>query len=475
VKRRHASVFRARRYLFLAVVAALALAGAAGWRWAIANPGGLGPRALVEAAARGYLFGYPLVLMDESARSSTHDVPGSAINRLTHVRRFPDAGFRAVVRPNLDTLYSIAWLDLSQGPLLLTVPPMAGRYFQFPVLDGWTNVVASPGSRTLGEAGGRFLLAGPDWDGEPPPGVSLLSVPTRIAWLLGRIHCRGEGDYAAVHALQDRVELTPLRGGEPPVWSDAAAAPEVPGNRPPDRVAALPALAFFQRLAALLEDNPPAAADREAVALLAGLGVAAGNVPQAADFGWLARRLLASAVKRVRERLDAAVADAPGGPAGWRMAVAGMGRYGTDYRLRAGVALIGFGANLPEDAVYPTTDRDGNGDPLTGGHAYHLRFAPGAWPPARAFWSLTVYDGDGYLLPAVDGRHRLGSSDALERDADGGLTLYLQPEAPPGAARRNWLPLPPAGPVQLTLRLYEPGEGVLAGRWDPPPVQPVAR
>jgi hypothetical protein len=151
-----------------------------------------------------------------------------------------------------------------------------------------------------------------------------------------------------------------------------------------------------------------------------------------------------------------------------------MGRYGTDYRLRAGVALIGFGANLPEDAVYPTTDRDGNGDPLTGGRAYRLRFPPGNLPPARAFWSLSVYDGEGYLLPGVGGRHRLGSSDALQRDADGGLTLYLQPEAPVGDARANWLPLPPSGPVQLTLRLYEPGGEVLAGRWQPPAVMPAA-
>ncbi|HBO13912.1 MAG TPA: hypothetical protein DD491_14080, partial [Halieaceae bacterium] len=160
-------------------------------------------------------------------------------------------------------------------------------------------------------------------------------------------------------------------------------------------------------------------------------------------------------------------------PTGWRLAVDGMGRYGTDYQLRAGVALIGFGANLPEDAVYPTTDRDGNGDPLTGGRAYRLRFPPGGLPPARAFWSLTVYDGEGYLLPGVGGRHRLGSSDALQRDADGGLTLYLQPEAPAGDARANWLPLPPSGPVQLTLRLYEPGGDVLAGRWQPPAVMPA--
>ena len=119
------------------------------------------------------------------------------------------------------------------------------------------------------------------------------------------------------------------------------------------------------------------------------------------------------------------------------------------------------------------SDRDGNGDPLRGGRAYRLRFPPGGLPPARAFWSLTVYDGEGYLPQDVGGRHRLGSSDALRRDADGGLTLVLQPEAPAGDAQANWLPLPQSGPVQLTLRLYEPAAEVLAGRWQPPPVAPA--
>jgi hypothetical protein len=464
---------RSLRTLVLAL-AVLAILGAAAYRWALANPGGLGPRALAESAARGYLFGYPLVLMDESARSGGTDVPGSAVNALRHVREFPGAGFRAVVRPNLDTLYSIAWLDLSAGPLLLTLPPIPDRFYQFPVLDGWSNVVASPGSRTLEGRPGRFLIAGPRWYGEVPEGAELVAVPTRIAWLLGRIHARGEADFPAVHALQDQVRLAPAGGAAAGPWPAAAAAPAVAGDLPPDRVAALPALAFFQRLAALLADNPAAPADRDALASLARLGVEPGAGPDPAAFGWLARRLLQHGVAEARTRLAAAVADRPGEPSGWRLVVDGMGRYGTDYRLRAGVALIGFGANLPEDAVYPTTDRDGNGDPLTGGRAYRLRFPPGNLPPARAFWSLTVYDGEGYLLPGVGGRHRLGSSDALQRDADGGLTLYLQPEAPVGDARANWLPLPPSGPVQLTLRLYEPGGEVLAGRWQPPAVMPAA-
>jgi len=468
-----ATALRGRAVRYLLPLVAVALILGAGYRWSLANPGQLGPRELAETAARGYLYGYPLVLMDESARSGQRDVPGSAVNRLQHVRRFPGADFRAVVRPNLDTLYSLAWLDLAAGPLLLELPPIRGRYYQFPVLDGWSNVVASPGSRTLGGEAGRFLIAGPGWSGTVPAGATLIAVPTRIAWLLGRIHARGETDFSAVHALQDTLRLVPATGSAAGPWPAPAAAPAIAGDLPPDRVAALPAFAFFERLGVLLEDNPPAPADGVAVAALAGLGVQPGAGPDPAAYGWLAKRLLARGVEVVREQLAAAVADRPGGATGWRLAVDGMGRYGMDYRLRAGVALIGFGANLPEDAVYPTADRDGNGDPLTGGRRYRLRFPPGALPPARAFWSLTVYDGEGYLLPDVGGRHRLGSSDALQRDADGGLTLMLQPEAPKGATRGNWLPLPAAGPVQLTLRLYEPEDAVLEGRWQPPPVLPA--
>src|SRR6056297_738397 len=205
----------ARSPRLLLALAVLALGAVAGYRWALANPGDLGPRALAETAARGYLFGYPLVLMDESARSAGADVPGSAVNTLRSVRDFPTAGFRAVVRPNLDTLYAIAWLDLAAGPLLLELPSIPDRFYQFPVLDGWTNVVASPGSRTLGGRAGQFLITGPGWQGEVPAGAEHLAVPTRIAWLLGRIHARGEDDFPAVHALQDRVRLAP---------PDAAAA-----------------------------------------------------------------------------------------------------------------------------------------------------------------------------------------------------------------------------------------------------------
>ena len=167
---------RSLRTLVL-TLAVLAILGGAAYRWALANPGNLGPRELAESAARGYLFGYPLVLMDESARSGGTDVPGSAVNALRHVREFPTAGFRAVVRPNLDTLYSIAWLDLSAGPLLLTLPPIPDRFYQFPVLDGWSNVVASPGSRTLEGRPGTFLIAGPGWAGEVPEGAELVAVP----------------------------------------------------------------------------------------------------------------------------------------------------------------------------------------------------------------------------------------------------------------------------------------------------------
>ncbi|HBO13913.1 MAG TPA: hypothetical protein DD491_14085, partial [Halieaceae bacterium] len=133
-----------------------------------------------------------------------------------------------------------------------TLPPIPDRFYQFPVLDGWSNVVASPGSRTLEGRPGTFLIAGPGWAGEVPEGAELVAVPTRIAWLLGRIHARGEADFPAVHALQDRVRLAPTGGAASGPWPAAAAAPEVAGDLPPDRVAALPALAFFQRLAALL-------------------------------------------------------------------------------------------------------------------------------------------------------------------------------------------------------------------------------
>lgn len=445
--------------ILVSVVLATLAVLAAGWSWSTRNPAGQPLRALGEAAGHGYVYGYPLLVMDE-----TRQAAGLAPNTLHHARSLPGAGFTAVVRPNTDTLYSIAWLDLSAGAQLLDIPPMDGRYWLFQGLDAWTNVIADPGSRTLGDAGGRIVLAEADWQGEIPEGATLYRSPTAMVWLLGRIEIDGADDLDAVHALQDRISLRPLGPAQPGALLPPLQTSTLP---PPAAVRALDAEAFFERLAGLMAANPPAVDDDAILERLAAIGVVPGGDLDWSEFGPLALAAMTRGVAIARERLDAGLP----GQHGWTIPAEHIGRYGTDYAYRAGVAMRGLGANLPEDALYPSTLTDRDGAPLMGGQTYRIRFAPGQLPLVNAFWSITIYDGDGYLIANPTGRYAVSSRDRLVTDADGGLTLDIHSGPPAPGREANWLPAPQEGEFNLLARLYWPHEDALAGRWQMPPVE----
>jgi len=422
----------------------------------------------IVLGAEGYLFGYPLVIMDLTRTASAQSI--APPNTLKRVRAFPDAGFREVVRPNVDTLYTSAFIDMADGPFVLELPAQAQRYELMPLMDGWTNVFAAPGTRTLGGQGGRFLLTGPGWQGAVPEGLTLLRAPTRMVWLIGRTQTNGVADYATVHALQDGIRLRPLAdwqaGIEPPApaWQPAAERPLPPVQQ----LQAMGVSEFYQRLAQLMVDNPPAAADAPMLRKLARIGVAPGQPP---DWGplergavalgrWIADRRVARELKQPREAVN-----------GWSTPPAMLGDYGTHYNLRAVVAMVGLGANLPADATYPNTRVDGEGRPLHGSHRYRLHFAKGALPPVKAFWSVTAYGADDFLIANPLGRHALGDRDPLVFNADGSLDLWVQAEPPPAAQQVNWLPVKAGEPFLLNARLYWPEAAALEGRWHMPALQ----
>lgn len=453
-----------RRIVVIAlVIAALAAAGWAAFSFAARNPDGLALRDLGQAAGEAYIYGYPIVLMDETRRTllgaAGQDI---STNQLHHRRDLPGFGDEAVVRPNRDTLYSLAWLDLSQGPVILRFPQTDGRYWLFQVMDAWTDVAGTAGSRTSGTAPGAVMIAGPNWDGPALPGMARIEVDTEMVWLLGRIAVAATADdLDAGRALQDQFSLTA------PAVDDA----DYPSTeiRPPDAVAAMDADEFLERLAGLLAANPPRPEDAPMAARLAALGV----MPGAYDnegYGPLARAAMERGVAVARERLAEGLQSRPYDANTWRTAL-NLGDYGVDYALRAGVALIGLGANLPADAIYPNTEIDAQGLPLTGDHVYRIRFAPGETPPARAFWSVTAYDSDGFLQDVP--RHVLGDRDALVRDAVGGLTLTIAAALPDGVAETNWLPVEAGAPFALTARLYDPEPDALSGAWVMPAVERV--
>lgn len=420
--------------------------------------------------AEAYIFGYPLVIMDVTRANSALTLAPE--NTLLKVRQFPDAGFTEVVRPNVDTLYTTGFIDMANGPWVFEMAAHDKRYEVMPFMDAWTNVFAAPGTRTTGTAGGRFLLTDRSWAGPVPPGLTLLRSPTQMVWLIGRVQTNGVADYPEVHALQDGISLRALadwQAGKPasaPAWQVAVNKP-VP---PLEQMQGMRTDAFFNRLALLMVGNPPAAADGPMLVKLSRLGMAPGKPPNwgvldlaAISLGrWLADFTVAKELKKPRDLVR-----------GWSTPPAILGDYGTFYNTRAVVAMVGLGANLPADATYPNTSVDAGGQALSGSRRYRLHFTPGELPPVKAFWSVTAYGSDNFLIDNPLRRYAIGDRDPLVYNPDGSLDLWIQADEPAAGKSSNWLPVKAGQPFLLNARLYWPKPAALNGSWGMPVVQRV--
>lgn len=429
----------------------------------------------VRIAEEAYLFGFPIVLM-ETTRRITINVPAGQrpgfgpMNRFTHMRAFPPGDFKEVIRPNFDTLYSILWFDLTDEPLVVSVPDTAGRYYMLPFLDMWTDVFALVGRRTTGTGPGHYALVGPGWTGTLPDGVVRIDSPTPFGWVIGRTQTNGPADYPAVHAVQDGFVATSLS-----VWP---AAPSVPTVRtdptidmttaPVEQVLALSGVELLERTAELMMLHRPHLVDQPIVARMRRLGLVAGEPFDVTALDDDTRAAIEAGAAAAQERMTRLARMHPIVD-GWSQPTFGIGVYGTDYWRRAVISKIGLGANLVEDAVYPVLMFDKAGNPPVGEVDYALHFDADALPPVDAFWSVTMYDGDGFPVPNSIDRYTLGDRDPLVYNTDGSLDLYIQRLDPGEARRSNWLPSP-AGPLGVTMRLYDPHPEVLDGTWTPPPL-----
>jgi len=440
---------------------------------------------LTEAEARevgiqAVVYGYPLVLVDVTKQVQTNvttpEHNGHApINQFSNFLKYPTAAYRDVVRMNVDTLYSFAWLDLSKEPLVLSVPDTHDRYYLMPILDAWTDVFASPGKRTTGTKAGDFAIVGPKWTGTLPAGMTELKSPSNTAMIAGRTQANGAADYATVHAIQKQYRLTPLSAfGNPYTPPAGVVDPQIDMKTPPvDQVNRMSADAFFSRLASLMASNPPSAADAPMLTKLAKIGVVPGRTFDMSTLDPAVRKGLDGTVQTAVAKVGAAAKEI-GTPAnGWRLMPMTLADFGTDYDLRAEVALFGVGANLAKDAVYPTAFVDGDGQPLTGSNRYVLHFDSGDLPPVNAFWSLTMYDEQSFLVANPINRYNIAGWMPLKYNRDGSLDVYVQHDSPGTQRQSNWLPAP-EGAFSVTLRMYWPKESVLGGAWKPPAIQKVA-
>lgn len=429
-----------------------------------------------------YIYGYPLVTMEITRRVMTNaaEPEGSRgpMGQFVKMREYPTAAYRDVTAPNADTLYTVAWLDLAKEPWVLSLPDMQGRYYLMPLLSGWTEVFQVPGTRTTGTKAQTYAITGPGWQGTLPPGLEEFKSPTNLVWILGRIYCTGTpADYKAVHKLQDQCRLAPLSAwGKPYTPPRRAVDPSIDMKTPVrDQVNRMEAGAYFKLLAQLLKDNPPAKEDSLLVAKLARIGIVPGKDFALANLDPEVQKGLSRVPQPAFAKIMANFKTMATLVNGWEIFLK-TGLYGTNYLDRALIAAIGLGANRPQDAVYPTSETDAAGQPYDGAHRYVMHFPKGQMPPAKAFWSLTMYDDRYFFVANPLNRYTLGSRSAFQQNPDGSVDLYIQHESPGKAKETNWLPAP-KGRFILMLRLYWPSEppqlSILDGSWKPPVVQRV--
>lgn len=428
----------------------------------------------------GYIYFYPLLTMDVTRKQFTNIEPGEEfgkgpMNMFVSVPEYPPADFKGVVRSNFDTLYSIAWLDLTAEPLIISAPDTNGRFYLLPMLDMWTDVFASPGWRTTGTEAGEFLVTPPGWTGTVSSEFTHIAAPTPSVWIIGRTKTDGPNDYPAVHKIQAGYKVTPLsRRGKPATPIAVAIDLSVDMKTPPKvQVDSMSAERYFTYAAELLALHPPHSTDQPMMAQLRRLGIEPGK-----PFDWKAldpavQKALESAPAEAQKLMAWKVDSLARVANGWSMNTDTMGVYGNYYLKRAIVSQFGLGANLPEDAIYPLNLGDENGKPLDGTHNYVIHFEKGQTPPVNAFWSITLYDSEGFQVGNSLNRFAVSSWMPFKTNADGSLDLYLQHENPGAERETNWLPAP-KGPFNLTMRLYGPQSDALTGRWNPPPVKRVA-
>lgn len=442
-----------------------------------------------EAHAIGvdaYVYFYPLVTMELTRQQFTNIEPGKEpghgpMNSFANVPEFPSADFKTVVRPNFDTLYSMAWLDLAKEPMIVSVPDTGGRYYLLEMLDMWTDAFAAPGWRTTGTKAGDFLVVPPGWRPDLrekfaekfklPKDMQRIEAPTPYVWIIGRTKTDGPPDYDAVHKIQAGFKITPLsRWGKPPEPEAVKIDKTVDMKTPPKlQVDAMPARRFFTMAAELLKLHLPHITDEPIIARLKRIGFEAGNSFDIDKLDPPIREALANVPEDAQKLMQWKTPTIARVVNGWSMNTDTMGVYGNYYLKRAIIAQFGLGANLPEDAIYPLNLGDETGKPLNGTNSYALHFDKGAIPPVDAFWSITLYDPQGFQVANPLNRFAVSSWMPFKYNADGSLDLYFQNESPGEDMETNWLPAP-KGPFNLTMRLYAPKRDALTGEWNPPPV-----
>jgi hypothetical protein len=447
----------------------------------------LSPQEAMKIAVDAYIYGYSLMTSDVTEKAFTNTTTPSPetlqapLNQFVSIPKYPPADYKGVTAPNADTLYSVAFLDVSKEPIIFSYPDMHGRYFLFPIYSQWTNVIAAPGKRTLGTSAQTIAIIGPNWQGTLPSGITQkVKSPTNSVFIIGRVYADGTPeDYAKVNAAQKEFKLVPLSSyGKPYTPPAGTVDPKAPSvkEKVRDIISAMDIQTYFNALAMSMATNPPVLPEDAAiVAEMAKIGLVPGKPFDLSKLPLAVQTALADVAKPAFEKIEGVQKTGNKVVNGWLL-TSGTGDYGKNYLWRAGTANFGWGANLTKDAIYPST-KDSDGKPLVGTNSYVIHFPKGKTPPAEGFWSITMYDGSYFFYPNARNKLTESMRDNPVFNPDGSLDLYFSHDKPTNAPQANWLPAP-SDQFILMMRLYWPKEtppSILDGTWSPPPVKTEPR
>lgn len=455
----------------IAVTSALAAAPAA--------TAPLTPAEARKIAHEAYVYGFPMVdnyriqyAYFVDSKDPDYKAP---YNNLFNIPRVFTPEDKAIQTPNSDTPYSWIGLDLRAEPMVFTVPPIPkDRYWSLQLIDLYTHNFDYLGSRSTGNSGGSYMIAGPNWHGEKPKGITkVIRSETEIASAQFRTQLFDPADLENVKAIQKQYVAQPLSAflgtkAPPPAPAIAFPKPLTPEQQ-------RSSLDFFNELNFTLQYAPADPSETALRARFARAGIAAGQTFDPATLSPEVRQAMQDGMADAWRDFDGMVARVNKGE------VTSGDLFGTraflknDYLKRMTAAALGIYGNTKEEAMYPAYYVDSSGQKLDGSHRYTLRFAPGQLPPVNSFWSLTMYDQPASLLVANPINRYLLNSPMLPnfvKDADGGLTLIIQADSPGKAREANWLPAP-KGPFSVIMRLYWPKQDALDGKWTAPLVTRV--
>ena len=421
-----------------------------------------------ETVEDAYVYAFPLVLMDATETSATNTeeaVTGKApVNQFIHSAALADAQFRTVVTPNVDTIYSQVWYDLSEEPMVYELPE-TDRFCKVQVLDGWTNTAA-----VLDKAG-AYAITLSTWEGELPEGVTRIDVPTSMAWSITRIVLSGEEDLPNVYAIQEKMKLMPLSDYisgdtyEPPRGSYSEENDYIPV----DKVLSMDPITFFNKANELMVKNPPAAADKEMLEKIAAVNIGPGMEFDTSVLTGDVAENWKTMLTEIRLKLIKEGQKFSKKLGQWDYFGEPIGDFNTEYAYRALVAFAGLGANTVEVALYPKIEQDADGNTLTGEKSYILHFESYPQVLEGGFWSVTAYGDDDFLIDNPIDRYCINDRSGLQANDDGSVDVILSEDAPKDTT--NWLPVGDGG-FHLFMRIYTPDMDALE-TWTAPTITEI--